>query len=449
MATAPVGNLGSVSELASQVEEISDAQCVETLVRLVPKTRLFVLSCDDEVIELVRTAARAAARVACARDLDHLLESLPNSDPDVLIIDGVSNSMAATIERVARHFPDAVTVIIGTREESSELLQMAAAGRIFRFLLRPLSPGPVRLALAAAVARCSERKGSSVKRTPAAAPDAKPHRQSWTNIGALTAALLVMVGGGVWAAASFLSSKPQPQTAVAAPIPAPLPPVKAAATVGSDATQEPLRLAERALTEGRVVEAGGALELYRNILTQDPTNAGALAGIRAVGDELLARAEQSIVDENLDGAQQALTLVRDVDAENPRLAFVGTQLARERERRNLRQLRLRRLVDEARNDMQSGNLLGWVAGGAVDALLEARKIDPRDAEVVQGIRDLTGALADAVRKAAAAGDTQRARAYTTAAVRLGVSRQVLNGMERSLTESRQRDNAAVSDTGAE
>jgi hypothetical protein len=85
----------------------------------------------------------------------------------------------------------------------------------------------------------------------------------------------------------------------------------------------------------------------------------------------------------------------------------------------------------------------------VDALLEARKIDPRDAEVIQGIRDLTVALADAVRKAAAEGNPSRARAYTTAAVRLGVSPAVLQTMQRSLTEARIRDNAAAPNAGSQ
>jgi hypothetical protein len=446
MATAPVAKLGSASASPSQVDEISDAQCVETLVRLVPKTRLFVLSCDEEVIEMVRTAAQSAARIGCARDLDHLLESLPNSDPDVLIIDGANNSIPATIARVARELPDAVTVIIGTREESNELLQMAAVGRIFRFLLRPLSSGPVRLAIAAAVSRCTERK-ANLPRRPAAVPsEAQPHKKSWVAIGALGVTLLVMIGG-IWVAADQLSAKPQPQAAVAAPVvPSPVEVLVAAAP---DATRDPLSLAQRALAEGRITEAGGALELYRSILSKDPANADALAGIRAVGDALLARAEQSLLEESLDAAQQTLTLAREADAENPRLSFVGLQLTRERERRNLRQLRLRRLVAEARTDIQDGNLLGWVSGGAVDALLEARKIDPRDAEVVQGVRDLTVALADAVRKAAAEGNPSRARAYTTAAVRLGVSPAVLQTMQRSLNDARKRDDAVAPPGGSQ
>ena len=447
MATAPVGKLVSVSALASQAEEdIPDAQSVETLVRLVPRTRLFILSSDDEVIELVRDAARSAARVACARDLDHLLQSIPNSDPDVLIIDGATNT-AATIERLGRHFPDVVTIIIGTREESNELLQMAAAGRIFRFLLRPLSPGPVRLALAAAVARCAERKEASPSQRPAAAPLAKPRKPGWVTFAALAATVLVAIGGA-WIAINLLSSKPQPETAAVAatPVPAPAPPK---VTAPPDGNQEQLTAAAQAFAAGRITEPGGALELYRNILDADPNNATARAGMRAVGDQLLAKAEQSLLEESLDDAQETITLVRQIDEENPRLSFLGTQLARERERQNLRQQRLRRLVAEARNDMQAGNLLGWVSGGAVDALLEARKIDPRDSDVIQAIRDLTSALVDATNKASAAGDTQRARAYTTAAIRLGVSRQTLNGMERSLTQSRQRDNAAANDVGPE
>jgi hypothetical protein len=297
------------------------------------------------------------------------------------------------------------------------------------------------------VARCAERKGGSPSHRPTgAALESPPRKKRWGTLAALAAALLVAIGGA-WIAINVLGTKPQPQAAAAAVIPAPAPPAKVVAA--PDGAQTQLTAAAQALAAGRITETGGALELYRNILASDPNNAAARSGLHAVGDQLLTKAEQSLLEEDLDDVQAAIAQVREIDEENPRLSFLGTQLARERERQNLRQQRLRRLVAEARSDMQAGNLLGWVSGGAVDALLEARKIDPRDTEVVEGIHDLTAALVDATRKAAAAGDTQRARSYTTAAVRLGVSRQVLTGMERSLTESRLRDSAGANDVGAE
>jgi hypothetical protein len=185
-----------------------------------------------------------------------------------------------------------------------------------------------------------------------------------------------------------------------------------------------LALAGEALARGQSVNPGGALDLYRNILALDPDNAAARAGIRAVADQQLERAEGALVAESLEAAERAITLVREIDVAHPRLAFLDTQLTRERERRNLRQQRVRRLVEAAQADIQDGNLLGLVSGGAVDALIEARKLDSNDPSVVDGVRDMTAALADALRKASSS-DAARAQAYASAARKLGISSQVL------------------------
>lgn len=413
MAIETVGRSLAASAAAGPVDSKNDSQGAETMVRQVAQTRLIVLSTDDQVIEMVRSAAQAVARVACARDLQHLMQSMPGAEPDVLVVDGANIELAPTIERLARNFPDVVTIIIGTKEESTELLQLAAAGQIFRFLLRPLSSGAVRLALSAAVAR---RKDPS---RPAAAP--APQKKSKAMFGVLALALVTMIGG-LWAAMPMLAPKKVSKNV-------PLQPAPTAAQQTSsagDSVQTQLSLAEQAMKQGQTTAPGGAIEMYRNVLARDANNAAALAGIRAIADQQLERAEQALVAENLDEAQRALAMVRDIDAGHPRLQFLETQMTRERELRNLRQQQVRRLVESAQADMQSGNLLGLVSGGAVDTLIEARKLDSGDPAVVRAVRELTVALGGAVRKANAAGDTQRAQAYTSAARKLGISSQALS-----------------------
>jgi hypothetical protein len=393
------------------------------MVRQLPQTRLVVLSGDDQVIDLVRNAAQPGAKVASVRDLQHLMKSPPDGEPDVLIVDGVQLNVAATIEQLTRRFPEAVTIIVGTREESDELMQLAATGQIFRFLLRPLSPGPVRLVLASAIARRSERRGAGRgKERPGNDKSQRKHTATFVTLGV---ALFMMIGG-LWAATTFLAPKKM------APPPVPVALVQEAPPK-VDAAQSQLDQAAAALAEGRAVVPGGALELYRSVLAADATNAAALAGVRTIADQQLERAEAALVMENLDEAEQIIALVREVDADHPRLSFLDTQLTRERERRDLREQRVRRLVEAAQTEIQSGNLLGMVSGGAVDALLEARKLAPDDPGVAKGIRDLSQALAEALRKSFSTGDMSRVQAYAAAARRLGTLKQVMaaSGLPRN------------------
>jgi hypothetical protein len=385
------------------------------MARQVPQTRLVVLSSDDHVIDVVRNTAQPGASVVCARDLQHLLQSSPGDEPDVLIIDGLKVDVTARIERLAQRFPNTQAIVVGTRDESDELMQLAASGQIFRFLLRPLSAGPVRLAVAAAVARHGERKEFG-RGAGAPAADKRPQKYLVT-LGALGVALFLAIGG-LWAATTFLTPKAET---------APLAPVVSVPVAASkpDSMQAELEQAAQALAQGQSLNPGGALDQYRSILALEATNSAALAGIRTIANQQLERAEAALLQEDLDEAERAIALVREVDVDHPRLGFLDTQLTRERERRDLREQRVRRLVEGAQVDIESGNLLGLVSGGAVDALLEAREIDPDDKGVARGIRDLTAALAEALRKSLSTGDMQRAQGYAAAARKLGTIREVL------------------------
>ena len=72
--------------------------------------------------------------------------------PGVLVADTASTAdVASMVAQLTQHFPELVVVVAGKKEDSAALMQLTAAGRIFRFLLTPLSHGQTRLALEAAV----------------------------------------------------------------------------------------------------------------------------------------------------------------------------------------------------------------------------------------------------------------------------------------------------------
>jgi TonB family protein len=439
MSTAPVSR--SLSRITLDDAPVPvDTQSVRTTGQAQPQAQLLVLSTNAELLDVVRNAGHSIADVVHAENLNDADRTLPGIEPGVLVVDA---SIAADVgdwsTALGHRFPEAVVVIVGTREQSSELMQLTAAGKVFRFLLMPLSYGPVRLALAAAVSQHFERKAISRRLDVSVAEGAPGRKFAWTYLG-LAAGLLVVVAG-LWGASNLLVARQPVPIAPAAP---------AVMSANLDPALTLVARAAEAMAQGRYLEPSGdsALDLYRSALRLDPNNEAAKAGIRAVADEFLRQAEEGLLAEKLEDADSAMAQVRTIDPGHPRLTFLETQLKHERERLDLSQqrdvsTRVRKLVSDARTDMQAGNLMGPSAGGAMGALLRARRLAADDPAVVQGIRDLNSALADAVRVAMSTGDAQRAESLANAARRLGGDARLLTDVERTMTESSQRGAAQI------
>ncbi len=90
MATAPVSR--SLSEIMLEDSlESEPAQNVHASGRREPQAQLLVLSCNPDIIGVVRNAAHLIAQVTQVRDLDDVERSLLRLDPGVLIVDGSSH----------------------------------------------------------------------------------------------------------------------------------------------------------------------------------------------------------------------------------------------------------------------------------------------------------------------------------------------------------------------
>ena len=101
-----------------------------------------------------------------------------------------------------------------------------------------------------------------------------------------------------------------------------------------------LALAKEAFDQGKFIgtcQGESALDLYRSALALDPNSEAAKAGIRSVDRQILERAEAALTAERLEEAIRNIETARDIDAQHPRLAFLDTQIARERERLKLSQ----------------------------------------------------------------------------------------------------------------
>ncbi len=257
--------------------------------------------------------------------------------------------------------------------------------------------------------------------------------------GALAAGLLVVIGG-IWFGVNKFTGEPTPPPVVQQPTPAAGQP--GALPEKIDPVQAELALAKEAFAAGKFLEPAGdsALDYYRSALALDPNSAAAKEGIRDVVDKILERAEGSLTSEKLEDASRNIELARDIDPAHPRLQFLDTQMARERERIKLSQAaevgaRVKTLVNLANDRMQNGRLITPSNGNARDALVEARRLDATDPNVVQSVREFTGLLTEEARKSLAEGNTAEAQSFVNAARQMGSGSAALATVERQLADA--------------
>ena len=408
---------------------------------------VLVLSRDAGLVETVRKAAPRGVAVTAAPDLDQVADRLPVLRPGVLVADTASTAdVASLVAQLTQHFPELVVVIAGKREDSASLMQLTAAGRIFRFLLTPLSHGQTRLALDAAVHHHLDLRNAGHRLSSAGSGEGGKKNYVVT-YGALAAGLLVVIGG-IWFGVKEFTSEP---TVL------PAPPTTAAVEEPGGVPERPdpikaeLALAEEALAQGKLREPPGesALDYYRSALALDPNNEAAKAGISAVADRILAKAEAAVTAERLEEAASTIEIVRDIDPTSQRLAFLETSIARERERLKLSQARetgnrVSTLLSEGTERMQSGRLTLPAGYSARDSLLEARRISPTDPMVAQAIQDLAGMLTDEARKSLNASNLDDAQNYINSARALGAAGAGLSSVERALADALRAGNSNAS-----
>lgn len=426
--------------------EIDDSQSMRQLEEG-HQPPILVLSRDTNLVETVKKAAPRGVPVAFAPDLDHVAEKLSNLKPGVLVADTASTAdVASMVAQLTQHFPELVVVVAGKREDSSSLMQLTAAGRIFRFLLTPLSHGQTRLALEAAVKQHLDLSAAGERLGTANAGGEGGSKNYVMTYGALTAGLLVLIGG-IWFGVSKFTSDPEvPPVVNQQPVPGAQQP--GGVPERPDPVKAEIALAQDAFNQGKFIEPQGesALDLYRSALALDPNSAAAKEGIRSVAEKILERAEAALLAERLEEAIRTIETARDIDSSHPRLAFLDTQVARERERLKLSQAqevgnRVRTLLNQANDRMANGRLLAPTNGSAKDALLEARRLDPTDPTVLSTIREFSTQLTEEARRSLAAGRTEEAQNLVAGARQMGSAGSALAAVERELADAARANSA--------
>ena len=409
------------------------------------QTPILVLSRDAALVETVRKATPRGGSTTHAADLDQVADRLPSLRPGVLVVDTASASdVASLVAQLTQHFPELVVVVAGKREDSASLMQLTAAGRIFRFLLTPLSHGQTRLALEAALTQHLDLTAAAHRQSSSSSSGGAGKNYVMT-YGALAAGLLIVIGG-IWFGVKHFTSKPEVPVESPAQVAA-----QSSVPERPDPEKAELALAKEAFDQGKYLEPAGesALDFYRSALNINPQSQAAKDGVRSVVDKVLGRAEAALTAEKLEEAIRTIETARSIDPTHPRLAFLDTQIARERERLKLTQAadvgnKVRTLLAQAADRAANGRLISPSGSNARDALLEARRLDPTDPAVVQNIRDLSGTLVEEARKAVAAGKLDEAQAYLSSARQLGSAGSAQAAVERALADAnRTATNAAA------
>lgn len=357
---------------------------------------LVALTGDALLVEALAAATEDAHVLNVVTSVAALTDHLMTSGASAALIDSPASNVpvAQLVTSLRRQFPDLVLVVAGTHDDQATIAPLVTEGHVFRFLQKPVSAQRVKLFVESALRRHDTAPPPAPAAVAAPAPTSGGS-SSLPKIAIGVAVLLVVALAVFW-----LLRKPSNEAAPAAGAPASN--GAAAASSASDvdpATERLLERADAAFAKGEYVEPAreSAAALYRQVLTKSSDNARAAAGLDRIVDHYLALAERAILAEKLDEASKSIDTARSVRPDHPRVAFLTTQIGKERERELLtaaRQAAASGNLGRAISVLESGSAAGSSLLGAAKRELEQQDLGNRAAGflALAGERIASGAL---------------------------------------------------------
>jgi protein TonB len=301
---------------------------------------LLVLTQDASLIASVREVASTDRELLFVGSETDLATQLVASGAGVAVIDSAAalSSIAQLVRSLKHQFPDLVLIVAGAGAEQSALTAQVSSGEVYRFLYKPASAQRVRLFVDAAWRRHEKGDSGGATTTVAHLPQQPSARRLPVGLIAGAAIAVAALAGLVgWLMGQHGTQRPLAAPVAIAPAPERAPPTPPVDTVLKDL----LGRADVALARGDWIMPAGssAAELYRQALERHPGDARALAGIDKVVDQILSAGEQDLLAQRLDEAQHMTEAAQALAPNSPRVAFLTTQISRERERVNRAQAR--------------------------------------------------------------------------------------------------------------
>ena len=138
---------------------------------------LLVLTQDKEFLATIKDSSRGMHTVHYANTLAEAVETIRKFKVGVAIVDAAM--VGERIEQLTEHLRKGssrlVSIVAGRRDDGEMLMDLINRGKVYRFLLKPVSPGRARLAVEASVKYHLEAPDAAFKtKSRSAAPAAIP-----------------------------------------------------------------------------------------------------------------------------------------------------------------------------------------------------------------------------------------------------------------------------------
>ncbi|HNP37029.1 MAG TPA: hypothetical protein PKK10_14355, partial [Woeseiaceae bacterium] len=154
-ATIISGNTGTVPALDPRKMAAAGAHAVDVL----------VLTKDEEFLNTVRESTHGLHKIYTATTLAQAEDALAKGKVGVAVVDAamVGENLEKLTQHLRRKTARLVNVVAGRRDDGEILMDLINRGKVYRFLLKPVSPGRARLAIEASVKHHLEAPESAFK----------------------------------------------------------------------------------------------------------------------------------------------------------------------------------------------------------------------------------------------------------------------------------------------
>jgi len=144
---------------------------------------VLVVTKDEEFLATVKESTRGMHHIHAANTLAEAEKALGEGKVGVAVVDAamVGENVEKLTQHLRRKKARLVNIVAGRRDDGEMLMDLINRGKVYRFLLKPVSPGRARLAIEASVKHHLEAPESAFQVSgaePAAKPEARPAAKS-------------------------------------------------------------------------------------------------------------------------------------------------------------------------------------------------------------------------------------------------------------------------------